>query len=68
MEILITRVKKITGTWKRKQAKKVVKKANRSLWRYKVDRGIDNVRVNPDSTLQIAPDTRLMKKHSRKKD
>ena len=55
MKILITRVKKITGAWKRKQAKKVVKKANRPLWRYKVDRGIDNVRGEPRFNLTNCP-------------
>lgn len=60
-------VKKISSAWKRKQAKKVVRRAKGPLFRNRVMKGMDNVRGGPRFNLGNRSDARSMKKRSKKK-
>jgi hypothetical protein len=59
-------LKKISSGWKRKQVKKVVKRAKSPLFRNSVMKGMDNVRGGPRFNLSNRSDTRIMNKHSEK--
>ena len=60
-------VRKISSAWKRKQAKKVVRRAKSPLFRSRAMKGMDNVRGGPRFNLGNRSGTRLMNRRSKKK-
>jgi hypothetical protein len=60
-------VRKISSAWKRKQVKKVVKKAKSPMFRNRVAKGMDNVRGGPRFNLANRSGTRSINKRSKKK-
>lgn len=61
-------VKKIAGSWRRKQAKRVAKTAKSPLFRYQVAKGMDNVRGGPKYSLGNRSYTRRMSQRSNRKN
>ena len=60
-------VKRISSSWKRKQVKNVIRKSKGPIFRYRVMKGLDNVRGGPLFKTENRSGTRLMKKQSKKK-
>ena len=60
-------VRKISSAWKRKQVKKVARRAKGPIFRSRVMKGMDNVRGGPRFNLANRSSTRLMKKRSKTK-
>jgi hypothetical protein len=60
-------IRKVSNAWRRKQAKKAVKRAKIPMFRNRVTKVMDNVRGGTKYTLGNRSAIRLMKKNSKKK-
>lgn len=59
--------RKKSGAWKRKQAKKIVRRAKTPMFRNRIMKGMDNAHGGPRFNLANCSGTKLMKKQSKKK-
>ena len=58
--------KRVSSVWRRKQIKKVIKRAKIPMFRNRVMKGMDNVRGGTKYNLGNRSAMRLMKRHSKK--